>query len=345
MYALTLAFVIFVYWMPIESLCEMESVDAIPSAIPSSDFGRLARLSFGETQVVPNEGADSVGSMDWNAAISTFYRGGWEAAFDTGDRIGIKVVTEQGPHAGTRLMVVRGLIVALLNSGISPDRIVVWDRSLRDLERARYGLLREEFGVRVEGAIERGYDPDVFYESPLIGSLIWSDLEFGEKGEGVGRRSYVTRILTEEVTKVIQVTPLTYRQDSGVSGQLWSLARGAVDNFRRFERQPSALAQAIPEIFAMREVGDLMVLGVVDATVGQYAGESSGRLHYSVVRNALYVGRDPVALDRYSTGRIRKWREERGMPINDTVEAIYRNAGLLRLGEYQRDKIQILDVP
>ena len=50
----------------------------------------------------------------------------------------------------------------------------------------------------------------------------------------------------QEITKIINVTPLLNHNLAGVSGNLYSLAIGSVDNVVRFDSDPERLATAIP---------------------------------------------------------------------------------------------------
>src|SRR4029077_2470953 len=90
-----------------------------------------------------------------------------------------------------------------------------------------------------------------FYESPLLGTLAFDDVDFGKKGPGVGRKSYVSNLVAHEVTKIITITPLLHHNILGLTGNLYSLALGSVDNTARFSNSIEDLARAIPEICAL----------------------------------------------------------------------------------------------
>ena len=93
-----------------------------------------------------------------------------------------------------------------------------------------------ELGVRLAGAQEEGYDSEVSYEAPLVGQLVFGDLEFGKANEaGVGRRSFVTKILTQQVCAHFGDSSIDQSLSRGVHGNLVGLSRGAFDNFLRFE--------------------------------------------------------------------------------------------------------------
>lgn len=262
----------------------------------------------------------------------------WRALVSTQDVIGIKVYSSPGPSSGTRPAVVSDLIESLLAAGYSPDKIVVWDRRAIDLRLAGYFKLAEKYHVSVTGAMDEGYDPEVSYASPLLGRLVYGDLEFGQKGEGVGRRSYVSKLLTRKITKIISVTPLLNHNLAGVSGALYGLATGSVDNILRFE-DPERLATAVPEIFALPEIGDRVVLNIVDALICQYRGEEGTLLHYSVAANQLWFTSDAVAADVLGMEELDRYKSED--PNRKTGSQIYLNAGLMDLGAADPKQITI----
>ena len=84
----------------------------------------------------------------------------------------------------------------------------------------------------------------------------------------------------------------------GVCGNLYSLALGSVDNILRFESDPDALAEAIPEIYALEAVGDHVVLNITDALhLPVPKAANAACFHYSTALNELRFSTDPVALD------------------------------------------------
>src|SRR5205085_3718758 len=119
-----------------------------------------------------------------------------------------------------------------------------------------------------------------------------------------GRKSFVTQLLTTNVTKIINVSPLLNHNSAGVCGNLYSLALGSVDNTMRFEGDAAKLAEAVPEIYALAAIGDHVALNIVDALICQYQGEHLTRLHDSVALNQLRFSADPVVLDVLSVQEI-----------------------------------------
>jgi hypothetical protein len=276
-----------------------------------------------------------------NLTAKSKVRDAWLSLVTTQDVVGLKVYSTPGPNSGTRPAVAEAVARDLLDAGLPPHQIVVWDRSEADLRLSGYFKLAERLGIRCESSLRAGYDEKVYYDTALIGNLIWSDLEFGKKGEGIGRRSYVSKLLTQDVTKIINITPLLNSNDAGVSGNLYGLALGSVDNIRRFEGEPVRLARAVPEICALPVFYDHMVLNIVDALICQYEGGERGLLHYSTVLNELRFSRDPVALDVLSIKELNRQRQDVHDAELKSNLTLYQNASLLELGVSDPAKINV----
>jgi len=267
----------------------------------------------------------------------------WRSLVSTQDVVGIKVFSEPGEISGTRPAVVAGVIHGLLGAGVPADHIIIWDKQADDLRAAGFTRLAAQLGVRATGAAEAGYDPTNFYnpDTAIIGTLVWGDFEFGKKGEGAGRRSFVTKIVSREITKIISISPLLNDNVIGVSGHLYSLAMSSVDNTFRFEGDPDRLAVAVPEIYALPSLGDRVALNITDALIGQYEGGERGLLHYSTVPGQLWFSRDPVALDTLAVRELERERRAARAPEFTPHLEIYTNAVLLQIGVSDPAKIQV----
>jgi hypothetical protein len=273
----------------------------------------------------------------------------WRSLVASNDIVGIKVFSTPGPVAGTRPAVVAAIVHGLLEAGLGTHQIIIWDRHLDDLRVAGFCDLGRTLGVRVAGAAEAGYDTNAFYlpDSPVVGQLVWGDFEFGKtnKDFSIGKKSFFSKLVSQQMTKIISVTPLMNENSAGVCGHFFSLSLGSVDNTRRFEGKPDRLAVALPEIYALPLIGDRVVLNVTDALLAQYQGGPEGYLQFSLVRNELWFGRDPVALDTMGLKELmlqRRLLKSVPMPSNF---AIYTNAVLLQLGIDDPSRIQIEIVP
>lgn len=265
----------------------------------------------------------------------------WLSLVSTQDVIGLKVYSKPGPNSGTRPAVVAAVVKSLGAAGVISSNIIIWDRDEADLREAGFFQLANELNVRIAAATKAGWDETNYYDSPIIGSLVFGDLEFEKKGEGVGRKSFVSKLVSRELTRIINITPLLNHNEAGVCGNLYSLAMGSTDNILRFEGEPNRLATAVPEIYALPVVGDKVVLNITDALICQYEGGQRGLLHYSSMLNQLRFSRDPVALDVLSIKELDAQRRKAKAPnLRPNVE-LYRNAALLELGVAEPVKLRI----
>ncbi|HUC86564.1 MAG TPA: hypothetical protein VL970_15315, partial [Candidatus Acidoferrales bacterium] len=269
----------------------------------------------------------------------------WRSLVTTNDTVGIKVFSTPGPVCGTRPAVVAAIVRGLLTAGLPADHIIIWDRHLAELRMAGFTELGSRLGVRVEGAQEAGYDTNAFYlpDSPIVGQLVWGDLEFGKTNQDLvlGKKSYLSKLVSQQMTKIISVAPLMNELFAGVCGHFFSLTLGSVDNTRRFEGNPERLAVALPEIDALPLIGDRVALHVTDALLLQYEGGPQGYLQFSQVRNELWFSHDPVALDVMALKELMLQRRLLSVPPMPANFGIYTNAALLQLGVNDPARIQI----
>ena len=268
----------------------------------------------------------------------------WKSFVATNDVVGIKVYSAPGANSGTRPSVVAAVVEGLLATGIPSKNIIIWDKELVDLRLAGFFELGERYKIGVAAGSAAGYDEKEFYESPLIGNLVWGDSEFGKKEGAVGRKSFLTKLVTKKITKIISVVPLLNHNLAGTTGHLCSLALGSVDNTQRFE-QGERLATALPEIYALPSLGDKVVLNITDGLLCQYQGEQRSLLHYSAPLNEIWFSKDPVALDVLAIEELERQRNAAKVPGTKTNLEIYRNASLLELGLSEPKNIRIERTP
>lgn len=264
----------------------------------------------------------------------------------TNDVIGIKVFSLPGQYSGTRPAVVDAFVSLLLENGFSRTNIIIWDKNLNNLIGAGFSKIASKHGITLSGAMEYGFDEGVFYEKPLIGNLIFGDHEFGKKGEGVGRKSFISKLVTQKITKIISIAPVINHNVAEVCGHLYSLSLGSADNTIRFESNRDNLNEAIPEIFALPQIYDKTVLYITDALICQYEGGPGSMLHYSSILGQLWFSFDPVMLDVLSMEEIYYRRAAMSPKIRKPNYVLFQNASLLELGNWDTKKatIKIIDI-
>jgi hypothetical protein len=265
----------------------------------------------------------------------------WRAVVSTQDVVGLKVYCAPGPTSGTRPAVVGAVVQGLLDAGLPSRNIVIWDKQLADLRAAGFDEVARRYDVRLAGSANCGYDEKTFYPKPLLGELVAGDYEFDKDGTKSGRNSYVSKLLTGDVTRIITITPLLNHNLAGVTGNLYSLATGSVDNIARFESQAARLAEAVPEIYALPALSDHVALSITDALIGQYQGENTSMVHYATALNQVWMSKDPVALDVLAIEELNREREARKMGAGKPNAELYHNAWMLELGVDDPAKVQV----
>jgi hypothetical protein len=232
-----------------------------------------------------------------------------------------------------------------------------------------------------------GYDPDAIYKNEIMGTLIWGDSEFVRKSSddlsdafnsavkkkgfsddggmtppsdssdtlsGVSplpqtsTNSHFARLVSTMCTKIINVPVLTDNSAIGIDGCLGSLALASVDNSRRFVGDPSYGDPAICEIMDNPLLRRKVVIHILDALVAQYAGGPSFDPQFTRSIGALYVSRDPVAIDSLVLQRMEQWRaadrDGRIDPIGKSANYIH-SAALMKLGTDDPHRIQLIRLP
>ncbi len=218
------------------------------------------------------------------------------------DVVGIKVNTLAGFELATNLEVVDALVEGLLEAGVPAANIVIWDRFEHHLIGCLYEISRSEGGVRCYGGESDGavdLDPDVFYASEL----------------GDGEPSYLYRVATQDVTKIINVPVPKDHNCSGVTGCLKNIAFGAVNNTVRFHGAPYYCDPMIGEICALPALRDKVVLHVMDALRALCdGGPTVGNPERIFEPRELWLATDPVAADAVVLEMINAEREASGLP-------------------------------
>jgi len=279
------------------------------------------------------------GMLQWTGKADL--KAAWLSVVSPSDVVGLKVFSAPGVNSGTRPAVVEAVVQGLLLAGIPATNIIVWDKLLLDLRLAGFTDLQTKYHIRLAGSLESGFDESVRYTNSLLGTLIAGDLDFDLHGTTSGRYSYVSKLVTSNMTKIISIAPLLNHNLAGVCGHLYSPSMGSVDNTGRFEVAAGRLAVAVPEIYAMRAVGDKVVLNITDALICQYQGEETSMLHYSTELHQIWISKDPVALDTMAIDELDRERQAKGILPQNNNRDLFQNAVLLQLGVADPAKIKL----
>jgi len=275
----------------------------------------------------------------------------WRSLISPNDRIGIKISAAGGELFTTHRDVVNAIVDGLVAAGASRSNIIVWDRSLGGIKEA--GYTRGE-GYQIRSILPRdGYDPKVTVSAPFLGNLIWGDFEYvGGKFEmpllsdtiNTSSISHLAKIVTNDVTKIINLPVLSNSERNGVAGCLYNLTLPNIDNWRRFGVPPDFGASSIPEIYSDPHIGRKVVLNLMDGLLAEYAGGPQSQPNYAFEFATLYASKDPVAIDSIALRQLEEWRKKRKLPPIARTGAHVDLAAQMGLGNSNPAKIEIRDV-
>jgi len=280
----------------------------------------------------------------------------WRVFFEKGDVVGIKVSPVGGPNLCSDPLVLGSVFDGLNQAGVSNRDIIVFNRYREEAVECGIDKCLPS-GVQFQAASERydtvqldmgGYDPGQYMEMALI-----------KPGENPNdphyRRSYVAKIVTQRVNKIINLPVLKHHQSAGVTIALKNMSHGFVNNVNRSHLTPTlnACGTFIPAVVSLPIIRQKVVLHIADAIKASYHGGPGGNPKYIWEHKTMYFGTDPVALDKTGWKVIEAKRKEQGMApialskpdrdsayLNCQVEHI-EIAGMLKLGEFSDEKIDV----
>jgi len=276
----------------------------------------------------------------------------WRSLVKPADRVGIKVAASPGPIGGTRPTVAEAVAQSLAAAGIPQSNIIVWDRNLDDLLSAGYRKDSPHYRLRWTDS-ETGYDKNAILTAPVIGRLIWGDKTFGKKegtrmvdilttGEQLSSTSYFAKILSKEVTKVVNIPSLCDSFLTGVNGALANMAISNIDNWRRFVGPPDFGDPYLAEIYADQTIRGKVVLTILDALTMQYAGGPLPNPNYTADQLTLYASLDPVAIDATAVTLLDPMRKASKLPLLEKSTRWLASAETLGLGKHRTEDIELI---
>ena len=132
----------------------------------------------------------------------------------------------------------------------------------------------------------------------------FKDVQIEDEG-----RSYFSRIVTQDVTKLVNLAVLKHNEDSGVTLATKNVALGVTTNKVRFHLD--FCARSISEIMSQPCIKDKLVLNVGEAAKISTEGAAGTRVAFD---NRIFFSRDPVAMDRLGLDLLERKRKEQGLP-------------------------------
>lgn len=283
-------------------------------------------------------------------------RAAWRKFFAKEDVVGVKVNASGAPGCVSSPELVNEVIAGLVSAGVAPTNIYLYERPGQQVDLVGYQMWVPD-GVQVVGVERRSadsanYDPEVYVETSF----------FGEEST----RSHLVYLITQKLTKIVNLPNLKDHAAAGVTGALKNIAYGSFSNVARSHRGSKTHTRTfIGQLAAVEPLRSLTVLHILDGLRGVWHGgpfAPTRRFLWYPAR--LWFGTDPVAMDRLllelveeqrrKQGAISLWdRDERnlGDDRNDLTRHRYirepghiEYAAGLGLGVYELEKIRIAKV-
>jgi hypothetical protein len=276
----------------------------------------------------------------------------WSSLVAPNDKIGIKISAAGGELFTTHRDVVNAIVNGLVAAGHPRESIIVWDRELGGIKDAGYRPNAE--GYRLLSIPPRdGYDAKAFFSAPLLGNLVWGDLEFHSgkaiipllsETENTSDISHFSRIVSSDVTKIINVPVMSNSEANGLAGCLYNMVIPNIDNWRRFSDSTQVGSSTVAEIYANPIIAKKVVLHLMDGLVAQYAAGPRSEPNYAVHYATLMASKDPVAIDSIALRQIEEWRVKEKLPSLKEAAGYLPMAVQYGLGKADPRQIEIRTV-
>ncbi len=233
-------------------------------------------------------------------------RDAWARFFTPQDIVGLKVNCSGAPNVMTNPEIVTDVVQNLIKIGVPPKQIYIYEKFKNQMDTVRY----EQYvpgGVNVVAAEERrgnilGYDPSVYVEADF----------FGEEDT----RSFMVRLVSETLTKIINLPNMKEHRAAGVTGCLKNIAYGHFSNVDRSHRWEKTNTDTyIGTLAAVEPIPSKTVLHIMDGLRGVWhAGPFSRDKKFRFFPKQMMFGTDPIAMDRLLIDVIDDKRKQEGAP-------------------------------
>ena len=231
----------------------------------------------------------------------------WRKFVAPSDVVGIKVNCGGYPHCISAYEIVAEVVRQLSAVGVPLTQIYVYERFQNQLDECNYAPHLPD-GVKIVAA-ERanrnvdnsGYDPATYLEADL----------FGEEDT----RSNMMRLVSERLTKIINIPNMKDHGATGVTGCLKNIAYGSFSNVARtHQRGRSHTYSVVGTLAAMEPLRSRTVLHIMDGLRAVWHGGPFARTtRYVFYPRQIMFGTDPVAIDRLLLDIIEEKRRAEGV--------------------------------
>jgi uncharacterized protein (DUF362 family) len=323
-----------------------------PEPTPSIVYSVHDRGSIKDYKTNPRVVHEMVNRLVLSATGQSDVAKAWASLVSPSDRIGIKICAAGGDLFTTHHDIVNAIVDGLVAAGHPRGSIIVWDRSLGGIKGAGYRPGIDGYKLKAIAPHE-GYDPKAVLSAPLIGKLVWGDFDYvGDvtkmpilsDTENTSNVSHFSKIVSTEVTKIINVPVMSISETNGIAGCIYNMTIPNIDNWRRFAQGSRFGAESLAEIYANPVIAKKVVFNLMDGLVAQYAGGPQPQPNYALHHATLYASRDPVALDATALKRLEEWRVRTNLRAIGPLAAYIDFASQLGLGNSAPNRIEVRNV-
>jgi uncharacterized protein (DUF362 family) len=284
-------------------------------------------------------------------------RQAWSKFIDKDDVVGIKVNCVGRPYVVSSPEVVAEVVRNVTALGVPLERIHIYERFEDQMQEAGYpravpaGV--QYFGAEKARGTNLSYDPAMYVEVDF----------FGEEDT----RSNIIRLVSRDLTKIINIPNIKDHGAAGVTGCLKNIAYGSFSNVARSHRGSVTNTRTfIGTLAASEPVRSRTVLQIMDGLKGVWhGGPFAATKEYRFLPKQMMFGTDPVAIDRLALDVVDNYRKSKGAISvwdrdpkylrtketpkgpNPNVNAFIREPGhieyasKLRLGVYDLERIRV----
>lgn len=248
----------------------------------------------------------------------------WKSLFGPKDIVGIKVNCLSGPTMSTHPHLVNAIAKGLRLADVPDERIIIWDRTNRDLTRAGFIINVRGRGVKCFGTDVVGYD-----EEPQIRGSIGSCF---------------SQILSSYCTALINVPVLKDHDLAGVTLSLKNFY-GGIHNPNKYH--DNNCDPYIADLNTHPFIKNRVRLVLCDGIEAQYNGGPGFKPRWRWNFSGLIMSLDPVAADSVGAKIIERKRKEMGFPSLEGAKRAPKyiaTAARKGLGVDDLSKIELLEL-
>ncbi len=228
----------------------------------------------------------------------------WRRFFEPSDIVGIKVNCGGRPWVVSSPSIVTEVVKNLMAVGIKESQIIIYERFLDQLNSVNY-VPHIPKGVEIVAAESkrgerRSYDANTYVEADF----------FGEEDT----RSNMMRLVSERVTKIINIPNMKDHGATGVTGCLKNISYGSFSNVARTHHKGKSFTHSfVGTLASVEPLRSRTVLQIMDGLRAVWHGGPFARTErYVFSPRQIMIGTDPVAIDRLLLDIIDEKRKAEG---------------------------------